>query len=89
MAQPTGPAPSRCHRMLQSKGNVLQEAGMDIPVEISVPFWAHLASTPTAAASHFAVVIPADPRGNRIFLVPVITATHPQHRDQGLQERRG
>lgn len=62
---------------------------MDIPVEISVPFWAHLASTPTATASHFAVVIPADPRGNRIFLVPVITATHPQHRDQGLQERRG
>lgn len=81
-AQPTEPAHRTCHGILQSKGNILQEAGMEIPVEISVPD-----SSPKAPVSHFAVVSTADPQGNRIFPVPVITATHPQHRDQGLQER--
>lgn len=75
--------------MLQSQGNALQEAGMEIPVEIGVPFWAHLAWIPRAPVSHLAVVNPAVPWGNRIFLGAVITATHPQLSDRGLQERRG
>lgn len=49
----TGPAPSRYQVMLQSKGNALLEAGMEIPMEISIPFLsgAHLTSTPKAPVS--------------------------------------
>lgn len=57
-------------------------------MEISVPLWAHLASTPRAPVSHFVMVSTADPQGNRILLIPVITATHPQHRAAGEEGMR-
>lgn len=68
---------------------------MEIPTEISFPLCsgAHLASNPKApdslcSSSHCVLVITAAPWGKGIFTLPVITATHPQQREQSEQERR-